>query len=195
MKKQTLLLSFLVVGFLVPALVLASDAPVTPFKAKGQVRVIGIQWADPAAPLGGATSNFEGRCSVPSDYVITMAIVGEAAHLGRLSVATAQHCSQIMWTQAGPAGAEYSDGRFMMQAANGDILAGTYTDGTSGVDENGLLWYHDFWTITEGTGRFLKATGSGEEGGTFSDLFAFLSGAQATWWAKGNIAYRASDRR
>ncbi len=195
MKKQSLLLAFFVFGFLAPALILAANAPVRPYKFKGEFRVIGVQWANPqGGPAPGVVSTFDGRCSVPSDYLITFGLVGEATHLGR-TTGTAQHCSQLIWTTEGPAGATYSDGRFSATAADGDIVKGTYTNGTSGAYENGLLWFHDFYTITGGTGRFLEATGGGEEGGTFSDFFALLSGAPVAMWMEGTIAYEASDRR
>jgi hypothetical protein len=86
MKRQTLFISIFVFCFLAPALILAKDAPVTPWKAKGEAKVIDIQFADPNAPISGATSTFDGRCSVPSDYVVTFWMVAEATHLGRMTV-------------------------------------------------------------------------------------------------------------
>ncbi len=195
MKRHTQFLGLFIFVFLASALTLASDTPVMkPYESKAKITVIGIQWADPNAPLSGATSTFEGRCSEESDYVITFGIVGEATHLGHFT-GTAQHCSQLHLTPAGPGEVTYSDGQFTETAANGDLLQGTYTNGTSGADANGVLWFHDFFTITGGTGRFLNATGSGEEGGSFSDFIALLNGAPAPMWMKGTIAYKASDRR
>lgn len=66
--------------------------------------------------------------------------IGEATHLGRVSVAWS-HC---------PAEPEYiMDGRMILTAANGDQLFGIYDhDDLSSV------------TVTGGTGRFSGATGS-----------------------------------
>ena len=193
MKKNALLLGLFVFCFVVPVLIFAADAPVRPYKFQGNIRVIDIQWADPMAPISGATSTFEGRCSEPSDYIITWRMVGEATHLGRIT-GTAEHCTQLHLTATGPSNVTYGDGRFSITAADDDTLIGTYGQGTSGGDASGL-WFHDFWTITGGTGRFTEARGGGEEGGSFNDFIALLNGAPAGMWMEGTIAYKASDRR
>ncbi len=165
-----------------------------PFKANAEFRLTNIVWASPGGPVPGVTSTFDGRCSVPSDYVITFGMVGEATHIG-LFTGEAQHCSQLIWTPQGPGGATYGDGRFTFVAANGDTITGTYTDGESGAFDNGLLWFRDNWTVTGGTGRFAGATGHGEEGGTFADFFALLAGAPVKMWMEGTIAYSAGNPR
>lgn len=195
MKRQTLFLSFLVCCLLAPTLILAKDAPWTPLKGKSQIRVIDVQWANPAQPFSNATSLFDGRCTVPSNYIITFSMVGEVTHLGRIT-GIAEHCTQLNFGANNVPVPTYSDGEFTETAANGDKLWGTYTDGTSGgPDANGLLWFHDILTITGGTGRFLEAKGGGEEFGTFNDFIALLGGAPAQMWMEGTISYKASDRR
>ncbi len=94
MKRQTLFLSFLVCCLLAPTLILAKDAPWTPLKGKSQIRVIDVQWANPAQPFSNATSLFDGRCTVPSNYIITFSMVGEVTHLGRIT-GIAEHCTQL----------------------------------------------------------------------------------------------------
>ena len=172
---------------------LIPSAPVKPYKANGEGRVTNVVWASGQGPVPGVTSTFGGRCSVPSDYVITAALVGEATHLGRFT-GQMEHCSQLVWTPQGPAGATYGDGRFTLSAANGDTITGTYVNDESGIDASGF-WFRDDWTITGGTGRFAGATGHGEQGGTFNDFFAMLAGAPVKMWMEGTITYGAENRR
>ena len=139
--------------------------------------------------MGQATSLFEGRCSVLSDYVITATFEGTATHAGRVT-GTTSHCSQIMWSPQGPMGATYSDGRGVINGANGSTIILRYGDGTTGADPaTGKLWFRDTWTFNGGTGLFAGATGSGEEGGTFSDFGAILGGTPVPMWMEGTITY------
>lgn len=167
---------------------LIASAPVRPYKANGEGRVTKIAWASGQGPAPGVTSTFDGRCTVPSDYVITATIIGEGTHLGRFT-GQMEHCSQLVWTPQGPAGATYGDGRFTLSAANGDTITGVYTNSESGIDASGLRWFRDNWTITGGAGRFAGATGHGEQGGAFNDFFAMLAGAPIKMWMEGSIAY------
>lgn len=173
---------------------LIASAPVKPYKANGEGRVTKIAWASGQGPAPGVTSTFDGRCTVPSDYVITAAIIGEGTHLGRFT-GQMEHCSQLVWTPQGPAGATYGDGRFTLSAANGDTITGVYTNSESGIDASGLRWFRDDWTITGGTGRFAGVTGHGEQGGAFNDFFAMLAGAPIKMWMEGSIAYSAGYPR
>ncbi len=173
---------------------LIAPAPVEPYKANAEGRVTQIDWASGQGPVPGVTSTFDGRCSVPSDFVITFAVIGEATHLGRFT-GQMGHCSQLIWTQQGPAGTTYGDGRFTLSAANDDTVTGMYTNRESGTDASGLHWFLDDWTITGGTGRFAGATGHGEQGGAFNDFFAMLAGAPIKMWMEGTITYSAENRR
>ena len=179
-----------------PASAFAPPSPVKPYKANGEGRVINVVWASPTGgPVPGVTSTFDGRCTVPSDYVVTFTMAGEATHLGHFT-GEAEHCTQLIWSLQGPAGATYDDGRFTTVAANGDTITGTYTDSEGGIDESGALWFRDKWTITGGTGRFAGATGHGEEGGSTSAGFAaMLAGAPLAMWLEGTIAYSAGNPR
>ncbi|MGE5361504.1 MAG: hypothetical protein ACM3NQ_21005 [Bacteroidales bacterium] len=171
-----------------------TSAPVKPYKANGEGRVIKVAWASGVGPAPGVTSTFNGRCTVPSDFVITFKLLGEATHLGRFT-GQMEHCSQLVWTPQGPAGATYSDGRLTLSAANDDTITGTYTNRDSGTDASGLIWFRDAWTITGGTGRFAGATGHGEQGGAFNDFFAMLAGAPVKMWMEGAITYSAENWR
>lgn len=171
-----------------------TPAPMKPYKANGEARVTKVAWASGKGPAPGVTSTFDGRCTVPSDYVITAALIGEGTHLGRFT-GQMEHCTQLVWTPQGPAGATYSDGRFTLAAANDDTITGMYTNRESGTDASGLLWFLDDSTITGGTGRFAGATGHGEQGGAFNDFFAMLAGAPIKMWMEGTIAYSAGNPR
>jgi hypothetical protein len=160
-----------------------------PWQASLVWTVAGIQWA---GMPGQATSTFGGRCSVPSDYVISATFEGEATHAGRVT-GTTEHCSQITWGPTGPMGAAYSDGRGTCTSANGSTLVLRYGTGTTGFDPaTGETWFHDFWTFNGGTGLFSGATGGGEEGGRFMDFNALLAGAPVAMWMEGTITYDPS---
>ena len=165
-----------------------------PFKATAMFTATGIQWAgDPTAP-GYARSLFGGRCSVPSDYVITATFEGDATHAGHVT-GTASHCSQLMWSPQGPTGATYSDGQGLLTSANGSTIVFRYDHGTTGFDpDSGLLWFRDEWRFIEGTGLFTGATGSGVEGGSFASFEAFLAGAPVPMWMDGTITYDPSRK-
>lgn len=163
-----------------------------PFKATATWTVTGVQWA--GSP-GQATSLFEGRCSVPSDYVVSAAFEGNATHAGRVA-GTTSHCSQILWGPGGPMGATYSDGRGTLTTANGSTIELRYGNGTTGVDQtNGRLWFRDEWRFTGGTGTFAGASGHGIEGGSFVDFNALLTGAETvSMWMDGTITYNPSGK-
>ncbi len=128
-------------------------------------------------------STFGERCSVPSDWVLSWAVTGEATHLGSF-IGAGSHCSRL---DLATGVAVYGDGVFMYTAANGDMLHGTYTNGYAPPD--GTLT--DEATITGGTGRFVGATGHACESGT-ADLTTTPPTFAATFG--GWIAYDASER-
>ena len=166
-----------------------------PFKATAMFTATGIQWAaDPTAP-GYAPGLFGGRCSVPSDYVITAAFEGDATHAGHVT-GPASHCSQLKWGPGGAVmGATYSDGQGVLTTANGSTIVLRYGNGTTGFDpDSGLLWFRDEWTFVEGTGLFAGVTGSGVEGGSFASFEAFLAGAPVPMWMQGTITYDPSRK-
>ena len=144
-----------------------------PYKATAMWAKTDIRWA---GQPGVDKSLFDGRCSRPSDYVITASFEGNATHAGRIA-GEASHCSQIEWTPQGPGGATYSDGQGVMTAANGSTIVLRYGNGTTGVDLTaGEMWFRDDWTFIGGTGLFAGATGAGTEGGRFKDFNAVLAG-------------------
>lgn len=163
--------------------------PERPWKGHFDWAVTRLEWADPQAPFSGATSRFNGRCSVPSDYVIYATFDGEATHVGHIT-GEGSHCSQLHMTPTGPGSVTYSDGRGTLLAANGSTLDMQWGDGTSGTDPaTGVTWFRDRFTITGGTGLLAQATGGGEEGGTFTDFMALLGGKPAAMWQEGTIRY------
>lgn len=165
----------------------AAAAAGRPWKATLVWKVTGIVWAN--GGMGQGTSNFGGRCSAPSDYVISATFEGEATHAGHVT-GTTEHCSQLIWSPQGPIGATYSDGRGSLVSANRSTLVLQYGQGITGVDAaTGESWFHDNWTFAGGTGLFDGASGAGEEGGRFMDFGALLSGAPVSMWMEGTITY------
>ena len=172
----------------------SSMAGERPWKANLKWTVTGLQFANPEQPFDGTKSLFGGRCSVPSDYVISGAFEGEATHAGQVT-GTTGHCSQITFGPQGPASAAYTDGRGSVVAANGSTLTMIYGQGVSGIDPaTGENLFHDAWTFTGGTGLFAGATGNGEEEGRFMDFNALLAGGFAEMWMKGTITYNPSGK-
>ena len=161
-----------------------------PFKATAIWNAGPPQWAGNPADPGYAPSLFGGRCSVPSDYVITATYEGNATHAGRVNGSTS-HCSQILWGPGGAVmGATYSDGQGIMNTANGSTIILRYGSGTTGFDpDTGLLWFRDEWAFIGGTGLFAGATGSGVEGGSFASFEAILTGTPVPMWMEGTITY------
>jgi hypothetical protein len=100
-------------------------------------------------PESFGTSDFGGRCSVPSHFLLRLALIGEATHLGRFT-GTVEHCTQI---DLSTGASSTSDGRISLRAANGDELLGIYSGvpAPAGVEEH--------VTFTGGTGRFSNAAG------------------------------------
>lgn len=169
---------------------LAASSGAQPWKAHFEWSVTGVQWA--GIP-GLHKSLFDGRCSVPSDYVVSAAFTGEATHAGRVTGETA-HCTQITWSPQGqPQYVAYGDGRGSVISANGSRMTLRYGNGLTGFDAStGETWFEDEYTLTGETGLFAGATGSGKEGGRFLDFPAVLAGAPVSMWMEGIIAY---DRR
>lgn len=128
---------------------------------------------------------FDGRCSVPSDWVVEFTVSGVISHLGNVT-AVLEHCSQIDF-QTG--NATYGDGVVTIVAANGDELWATYDDGTSGPLSAAEVWWQDTFTLTGGTGRFEHASGGGTEWGTALLATFAIPGMSL----EGMISYDASD--
>lgn len=125
-------------------------------------------------------SEFDGRCSRPSDFVLRLRLDGQATHLGRFT-GTVEHCTQLDFSTGHTT---TSDGAMVFTAANGDELWGTY-DGETGV--SGLVEEH--MVFNGGTGRFASASGGGL-GLPDCDQAAGV----CTFVLDGVIAYDASDR-
>jgi hypothetical protein len=152
-----------------------------PFRATVVMSATGMALAPP-----GARSTFEGRCSVPSDWVISFVGSGSATHLGLVTF-SASHCTQVGATIS------VSDGRASFVAANGDVLREDYGDAAFSFPSSSLACATTQATFTGGTGRFAGASGSAVEFGCFDPaggpmLVDFrLSSA-------GTIVYNTADR-
>jgi hypothetical protein len=152
-----------------------------PYRATYVISATGMEMA-PGYP--DQRSDFDGRCSVPSDWVIDFVGDGNATHLGTLAFSSS-HC-----TQFGEA-ITISDGRAELVAANGDVLRYEYG--------NARFWFPDEATacalidatFVGGTGRFTDATGVAEE----SSCFGLAGGPMVVDMsidAVGTLVYDAS---
>lgn len=131
-------------------------------------------------------STFDGRCSVPSDWVIEFTGTGQVSHLGKVTVVF-EHCTQADF-QTGTF--PYEDGVFKLIAANGDELWGTYGNGTSALVSATEVRWQDTFVLDGGTGRFAGASGGGAEWGTTHAETGYTEYEQ-----DGVIVYDASNRR
>ena len=100
-------------------------------------------------------STFDGRCSVPSDWIANWSGVGQSDYTGLIN-AYGSDCDRVDLTTGNLV---YGDGVITEYGANGDFLYGTYTNGHGRL--GGTI--SDDWTIVGGTGRFAGATGQGVE--------------------------------
>jgi hypothetical protein len=150
-----------------------------PFRWSGSGVFVSQNFAPDFGPPTFGTSDFDGRCSGPADYVARFTVTGEATHLGSLSAAL-EHCGYIDW-QTGLT--TDRDGLMVITAANGDELRGSYEDQGGGGHFTGSI------AFIGGTGRFAGATGHG----TFSGTTDRSQGTVPSFAMEGVIAYEASD--
>lgn len=122
-----------------------------PFRLSGSAVLVSQDLAPGFGPPTFGRSDFDGRCSVPSDFVLTFHMEGRATHLGRYT-ADVQHCTQIDFASGADT---QTDGVMTLTAADGDELWDRYEQ-TTPVD--GIPEVHEF---VGGTGRFSGAGGGG----------------------------------
>ncbi|MDX1647646.1 MAG: hypothetical protein R3304_10915 [Longimicrobiales bacterium] len=161
-----------------PSMGLAGAAEDLPFRLSGRARLIA---QDLAPGFPGGRSDFDGRCSTLSDFVISFAMTAEATHLGRVT-AHFEHCTQVDFDT----GASYlTDGVATLVAADGDELHARYATAEEPDDA-----FDEMVVFDGGTGRFEDATGTAL-GNSVCDRAA----GTCTYEARGRIAYDASGRR
>lgn len=150
-----------------------------PFSLSGDAVLLGQDFAPDFGPPVFGRSDFGGRCSVDSDFVIRFAIEGEATFLGRLT-ATAEHCSQIDFTTGLTT---ITDGEMVITSAYGDELWASYDRTTPGAGEPEQVEF------TGGTGQFVGASG----GGLAHPICDRATGT-CTYDLEGVIVHDASDQ-
>ena len=110
---------------------------------------------------------------------------GQATHLGRLT-AELRHIIDLTTT-------EVLDGTLTLTAANGDIVAGSYS-GRGEPLASGLIRFEGTFTIESGTGRFSDVTGEGEMLGLI-DPAHFPESSAADLTLDGTISSIGNGRR
>lgn len=153
-----------------------------PYRATYVISATGMDMA-PGYPA--EKSDFDGRCSVPSDWVIAFAGHGNATHLGALAFSSS-HCTQMGESIT------ISDGRAGLVAANGDILRYEYGNARFSFPDEATACALIDATFVGGTGRFATATGYAEE----SSCFGLAGGPMVVDMeidATGALAYDASN--
>jgi hypothetical protein len=149
-----------------------------PFRWKGEGVLVSQEFA-PGFP--DEESDFGGRCSVPSHFVISFTVTAEASHLGRIT-AVLEHCSEIDF-QTGQT--TLRDGFQVITAANGDELWATYRSADVPDGE-----FDELVQFAGGTGRFENASGEG----LTRAVCQRATGTCPIVEFRGVLAYDASDR-
>jgi hypothetical protein len=157
-------------------------AVATPWKGWHDWSTVDVEWDDDGP--GPGTSDFGGRCTTPSDYLIRGAGRGQMTHMGRVSV-TSEHCGRY------PDGTW--DGGFMtFVAADGSALYTTYTgSSTPDFDAETYVFANDF-AIVGGTGRFAGASGGGPGGALLAwedEVPLFMGQFALPMWIDGRIIH------
>lgn len=152
----------------------------SPFRLHATARILAQELAPGFGPPAFGTSDFDGRCSGPADFVIRFGLEGEATHLGRFN-GTVEHCTQIDFSTGEIA---IIDGAMLLTAADGDELRAGYTGGS------GAAGTEEVFSFTGGTGRFASASGGGI-GRPECDQAAGI----CTFSLDGSLDFDARDRR
>lgn len=150
-----------------------------PFQLRGDAVLLAQQLAPDFGPPLFGKSDFGGRCTVPSDFVVSFAIEGNATRMGRFT-AIAEHCSVIDFASGGSA---IHDGVMVITAANGDELWSNYERPTAGESTP------EDHVFVGGTGRFTAASGGG-----LGHPDCDRSTGTCTFELEGEIVYDASHR-
>lgn len=150
-----------------------------PFRVSADAVLLGQEFAPGFGPPDFGRSDFDGRCSAPSDFVVSFALEGSAIHLGTFT-AIAEHCSVVDFSTGA---SSITDGVMILTAANGDELWANYTRPTASeeVPEN--------FEFVGGTGRFAGASGEG-----LGHPDCDRATGTCTFDLEGVIVYDASDR-
>lgn len=154
-----------------------------PFRMSGGAVLLGQEFAPGFGPPTFQRSDFDGRCSVPSDFVIRFSLEGRATHLGNVT-ATAEHCTRIDF-QTGLS--SWRDGVLIFTAADGDQLWDSYESAGSFPPPDPDVPSRELHEFTGGTGRFVGASGEG-----MSHVACDTSAGTCVFEMEGVIVYDAS---
>ena len=146
-----------------------------PYRATYVISATGMEMA-PGYP--DEQSDFGGRCSVPSDWVISFAGSGNASHLGTL-VFSSSHCTQmgeVITT---------SDGHAELVAADGDVLRYDYGNARFSFPDEATACALIEATFAGGSGRFAEATGGVWARTSRSCTWSPVSTPPTSGWACG----------
>lgn len=149
----------------------------TPFRLSGGAVLVAQDFA-PGFP--GGKSDFDGRCSVPPDFVISFKVTARAAHLGLVS-GDFEHCSRIDFETGA---STLADGVAVITAANGDELWATYRTADAPMGE-----FDELLRFDGGTGRFESASGE-----ALASAVCDRATGTCTFAASGTLVYDASNR-
>lgn len=160
----------------------AANDGALPLRARADAVLLAQVYAPDFGPPLFGRSDFDGRCSVPSDFTLRLQLEGRATYLGAFT-GTVEHCTQAIDPQAGLF--TTSDGILTFTAANGDELRGTYA-GTPAPDGG----TNEMIVFAGGTGRFASASGEG-----IGHAVCDRQAGTCAFELDGMIAFDASDTR
>lgn len=149
-----------------------------PFRLDGTAVFVAQDLAPDFGPPVFGKSDFQGRCSTPSDFVIRFGLSARGTHLGAVT-GDVEHCTQIDFRSGA---LTVTDGTVTVTTSAGDVLLATYSGaaGPSGLEE--------YVTFAGGRGRFAGAAG----GGIARPVCDQATGT-CTYSLSGALTYEASD--
>ncbi len=121
----------------------------------GYWHVVAIEWARDE-PLSSATSTFDGRCSVPSDYLAQGYAEGLTFPTGPFTSET-EHCGQLIWEEQDGErllrGRLTTDGFMTLRSDDGSVMTASYSANESSFDPiMGVFLHGMHFTVESMTG-------------------------------------------
>lgn len=158
-----------------PVKAASADPQELPFSLSGDAVFVGQDFAPGFGPPTFGRSDFGGRCSLQSDFVIRFSMTGQATDLGEFT-GEFEHCVRVDF-QAGLH--EDIDGIATLTAANGDELWDRYGSSPGDPEDHRFVG---------GTGRFENASGGGA-----GSVVCDQDTGTCVFELEGEIVYDASD--
>jgi hypothetical protein len=152
-----------------------------------------VIWAGDMFTPAPVPSTFDGRCAIPSDFLMIGEGRAQASHMGRVAY-TYEQCTRYL----DPPPGVLWEGVMTLVAADGSSVFMTYTGGAIADYAAEAYVMASDYVITGGTGRFAGASGGGPGGGvvTWVDIVQVFFGLDTMLvQIDGDIVYAPGKAR